>query len=386
MFILKYKIKITALLVSIGVMMLCSFQVFKIKTPTYKINLKWYKGYEKESWSNVRTGMLWSFANLGAMLPKNSFDSALAFKDSTEFELDVSKLGFSSKALQAMQAICDSIISTQDYKKNNFIDLSRFLVLTLHSPYNYYQITEAETSYDAFKERHHFNIVKEFGVTNSSVSKGHRLIKFNNDTSILNMAFVAEEGEGSLLDSTFKTHTFEVITVMPNGHFKYAIYNLQGNLIDASPSEHSNAGKPSKCMWCHESTYSKLFTKNEEIKNALTNEQFVSKIVVTQVLLDNYRNTLNTDIIFKNKQDHTQLELLYISFIEPSLFRLKQEFKGNRSALNKVIKNQTHTYDEFPFLGDLYHRITIDSYFKYSKIKVPNFIREKSEIEPNYFN
>ncbi len=380
-----HKLKKVSIIIFIGLILLCSFSTFSPKITSNTINLKWYKAYEKETWANVKTGMLWSFANLGAMLPKNCLDSALIFKDSTEFKLDVSKLGFSNHALRAMQTICDSIKATQDYQKNNFIDLSRFLVLALHSPFNYYQITETETTYENFKKRYHFNSIQEFGVTNSSVSKGHRLIQFNNDTSILNIAYVAQEGDGSLLDSSFKTNTFETITVMPNGHFKYAIYNLQGNLIDASPNQYSNAGKPSKCMWCHESTYSTLFSKNKEVKYTITNDEFIAKIKTTQAQLDTYRKTLSTEINFNNKQDHTQLELLYISFMEPSLYRLKQEFKGNTKTLSKIQKNKTHVYDEFLFLGDLFERKTVDSYFKYSKIKTPEFVREKSNYECNYF-
>ena len=381
----KYKLNIISFFISIGIFILCSFQLFETKKTCSTINLKWYKAYEKETWENVKIGMLWSFANLGAMLPEKEFDNAIVLNDSSEFVIDLSKLGFSNKALHAMQYICDSIKSTQDYQKNNFIDLSRFLVLTLHSPYNYYQITEAEKTYNDFKTRYHFNLIQEFGLTNSSVSKGHRLIKFNNDVSILNTAFVAEEGYGSLFDSTFKTSTYETITVMPNGHFRYAIYNSQGALIDASLKEHSNAGKPSKCMWCHESTYSTLFSKNQEVKHTLTNEQFISKIVGAQKLLDTYRKTLKTEINFSNKQDHTQLELLYISFMEPSIFRINQEFKNDSNILYELQKYKQHTYEEFPFLGDLYYRDTIDSYFKYSKIIVPNNIREKSINEPRYF-
>jgi hypothetical protein len=71
--------------------------------------------------------------------------------------------------------------------------------------------------------------------------------------------------------------------------------------------------------------------------------------------------------------------------MEPSIFRINQEFKNDSNMLYELQKYKQHTYEEFPFLGDLYYRDTIDSHFKYSKIIVPNNIREKSINEPRYF-
>lgn len=363
-----------------------SFSSYKDTPVEVKINLKWYKAHEAESWSNIKTGMLWSFANLGASLPKNCLDSAISFIDSNSFELNLNKLGFSVKALRALELVCNKIKYSDDYKRNNFLDLSRFLVLTLHAPNNYYKITEAETTIEVLKSNYDFNKCFEFGVTNSSVAKKYRLIKFNKDNNILKVAFIAEVGDQPILENNFKPKEYEVITVMPNGHFRYAIYDENGKLSDASNINYSIAGKPSKCMWCHESTYSTLFKENKEVKQKLTNIQFLNAIAEAQSTLDSYRNTLNTEINFNNKQDHTQLELLYISFMEPSIYRLKQEFMDNQDALIRIKKLRTHKYEEFLYLGDLYFRREIDKYFNYNKIRTPYSIREKSSYEPDFFN
>ncbi len=85
---------------------------------------------------------------MGANLPKGGFDSSLVFYDSTNFTINLNKLGFSESQLSALNVVCDSIKNSKEYKKNQFIDLSRFLILTLYSPYNYYKISGAEQSYN----------------------------------------------------------------------------------------------------------------------------------------------------------------------------------------------------------------------------------------------
>lgn len=363
---------------------LTDFTTKKSNADSLKLCLKWHKGYESQKWHHVKIGMLWSFSYLGAELPKGSFDESVLFKDSTLFVIDIGKLGFNEQAEKALAAICDSIKQTMDYKTNQYIDLSRFLVLTLHSSYHYYNITGVAKNYSDFSKRYKLNDSYQFGVTKSAVSKGDRIIKFSRDTSLFNVGFAAEEGTGRIVDSTFKVVAFEVFDIMQNGQFRYAIYNEKGELIDASSKKHSDAGKPSKCMWCHETNIQPLFSQNIAINNMMSNEEFMKRVADMQVKLDFYRQQLNTDINFKMKQDHTSSELLYITFMEPSLFRLKDEFKNDTIALLKIKKMITHIYPEFPFLGNLYHREIVDKSFNYPKIKIPQSVREQSKYEPRF--
>ncbi len=224
-----------------------------------------------------------------------------------------------------------------------------------------------------------------FGVTNSIVSKWHRRIRFSKSDLVGGMAMVAEEGYGSLLKNTFKPVKFETITIMPNGQLRYAIYNKSGELEDAANPEISSAGKPGKCMWCHEIYIQPLFNQNGEVRNLMTNQQFSNKVKALQLKLNNYRNSLSANIDFTKRQEHTESELLYIGFMEPSAFRLQQEFSGDSIALKKALKMRTHVYKEFPSLGNLYERKKIDDYFSYKRIRIPEFVREKSKFEPNYF-
>ncbi len=361
------------------------FTSLNTKTKNCSIHLKYYKSYQGETWKNIKTGMLWSFSYMGAMLPKGSSDKAVTFLDSSIFTVDLNQLGFNNQAMNALSMICDSIKNSPEYIHNGFIDLSRFLVLTLHSSYHYYQITGVAQKYEDFHRKYKLGDSYQFGVTKSAISKGHRIINFSKDTSLLNIGFVATEGVGSLLNNTFKPRVYEVFDVMPNGQFRYAIYNEQGELMDASIKKHSDAGKPSKCMWCHETYIQPLFSQNIPVKNMMTNEEFKKYVVDLQCKLDFYRQYLNTDIDFNMKQNHTNSELLYISFMEPSFYRLKDEFKNDTLALTRIKKMSTHIYSEFPFLGNLYDRELIDKCFKFPKIKMPQSVREQSKYEPNFF-
>jgi hypothetical protein len=351
-----------------------------------EITLKWHKAYPDQNFKIVKLGLLWSLSYLGAELPKNVLDSAIRFKDSCTFNLRFDKLGFNAEAIKALTVICDSLKKGDEYKQNKSVDLSRFIVLTLYSPFHYYQITQAIPELRTFIKKYRLQKPEYFGVTNSTVSKSHRLIKFSKDSSSLSsIGFLAEEGDGSLIDNTFKAEVFETFDIMPNGQFRYAIYDKQGKLTDASSNKFSQAGSVGKCMWCHETYLQPLFTKNIPIQNMLSNAEFENKMARIQKQIDAYRKTLNTEIHFENKQDHTTAELLYISFMEPSAMRLIKEFDGDSLALDNVAKTNHHIYEEFPFLGKLYSRQEADKYSPIKCLQVPESVREKSIFQPNYF-
>jgi len=365
-----------------------SFQYFqKAQTNSVcELTLKWHKAYPNQNFKVVKLGLLWSLSYLGAELPKNALDSALQFKDSCTFNLRFDKLGFNNNAIKALTIICDSLMKSDEYKQHKSIDLSRFLVLTLYSPFHYYQITQAVPNLKQFIKKYQLQEPEYFGVTNSTVSKSHRLIKFSKDSaSLFSIGFLAEEGDGSLIDNTFKADVFETFDIMLNGQFRYAIYDENGKLTDASPDKFSKAGSVGKCMWCHETYIQPLYTKNIAVQNMLSNTEFESKIVALQKKLDTYRKTLNTEIQFENKQDHTSAELLYISFMEPSALRLINEYAGDSLALKNITKSNHHIYEEFPFLGKLYSRQEADKYSPVKSYQVPESVREKSIFQPNYF-
>lgn len=357
-----------------------------------KINLRWVKAYKEENWDKVKIGLAWSLSFLGAELPKGAMDKAIIRQDSSLFSLDLSELGFERMALEKLSIIVDSLKKTEEYKRMKGIDLGRFIVLTLHSSNHYYQITGAEDDINSFIKKHQLYNYSSLPIIKSGVAKGNRMVKFRMTSHIDSIAFIAEESHGKIMDNKFHPEIIEVFDIMKNGQFRFAIYNKYGKLISATPQEYGGmfggAGKPGKCLWCHEITVMPFFMPTEEVSGYATQESFQICLDSAQRMINTYRNTLNSDIDFNQKQDHTYAELLYISFMEPSLFRLSNEWQRDSLAVKAVLSPQDlHSFKEFPFLGNsLYHRKNIDKMAPYKSVDVPHSVREDNSFEPQFFH
>lgn len=387
-FFKQYHYKVTAmLLISVVVFFSqCTYDGLEDRDNDHIITLRWVKAYLAEEWNNVRTGLIWSFSDMGATLPAGSFDASITWKSDQVFKCDLSKLGFSEPALNALAVIVNRLKSSGEYHERGGIDIGRFLMLTLYSPAHYYKISGVPASLNAFKQQHAFNSSFLFPVNNSCIALHERMVEINNTADADNVLFIGTEGTGSVADSTFAASEFETIDVMPNSQLRFAIYNRQGNLVSSANSAVSSAGKIGKCLWCHESNLNPLFYPNDHVAGYITPQEFTDTIFHFRNMIEEKRNTLSTDVIYANLQDHTQSELLYISFNEPSAERLANEWMVTVAEAKEKMKYfATHTYPEFPFLGDLYYRSWADSLAPYGILKTPDSARETSEYEPNFF-
>lgn len=344
----------------------------------HTIKLKWHKAYPSENWNMAREGLRWTLSYVGATLPKDSFDQAVPFNDSTTITLNLSKVGFSESALVALDTIVERIKRTEEYQETGFIDLSRFVVLLIGVSENYYAITGVAPTLDEFIRNHQLENPLLFGVTKSAVGNHHRLIQFRGDTSdVMNYAFIAVESSGSLDSGTFRAEAFEAFDIMPNGQLRFSVYDAQGKLIEGSPKKLGEAGKPAKCMWCHEIQIATLFVPNVAVAGMLTNEDFTFWRSAFQRNLDKYRAQLQDDLDYNKTQDHTLMELLYISFMEPSPIRLGNEWNiSPKEAQEKMGYAPDHEYHEFPHLGKLYYRYYADSVAGIKSVRVPASVRE----------
>jgi hypothetical protein len=172
---------------------------------------------------------------------------------------------------------------------------------------------------------------------------------------------------------------------MPNGQLRFAIYDKKGQLENASPSKFSEAGKPAKCQWCHESQVMPLYKDTPDVPNFMTSKEFLSEVEKLQGYLKAYQDTLSSKIIFSNTNNHSLQELLYISFMEPNLQRIALEWNlSEAEVLMRVKKFKTHKNEEFKFLGDLYHRHDVDKKSPFKTLKVPKSIREETKFDVNY--
>lgn len=354
-----------------------------------KITLIWNKSYETQTRKDVMRGLIWDLSWLGAELPKGSFDSAVEFDpaDSTRFTINLDSVGFSETARSALFMICDSIMKSEEYKKYNGIDVGKFVTLTLGTSAHYYAITGVPKTLDEFRSRYQIDTgAYVFGVTTSTISEGHRRILFSRDTSLFGCGFLSEEGHGSLDSGNFKAEFFECFDIMPNGQLRFMIYDERGELVSGTPEHVGDAGKPAKCLWCHEIVIQPLFIDNREVRGMLTNNAFLNIRDSMQVRLDRYRLTLNTDMNWKVRNDHTLGELLYITYMEPTSMHLQNEWNLSESELNILLDETVpYRFGEFDYIGNVYPRSDIDFLYRDSLpvLKVPFSVRETME-EVNY--
>jgi hypothetical protein len=347
-----------------------------------QIILRWNKGYPQETKQDVTMGLAWNLSFLGAQLPKGSLDSAIHWRNETMFSLSISDLGFSSEAQNALNVLILELKKTEEYQVTGGIDVGRFIMLTLNSSYHYYAITGAERNLTEFKAKYNFGSTQG-AVINSSIAKGHRLVSIAQGTEINQIAFVAAEGEGFITNGTFQEMEYESLDIMPNGQLRFALYDKNGNLKSSASPELTDAGKPAKCLWCHETTIRSL-NLMESVSGYYTYDQFNSILEEEQNILELYRMTLNSDIDFAQRRDHTLGELLYISFMEPSPFRLSQEWSMTEADVEAMLSGlNTHTHHEFSFFGEkLFMRKDVDGFMPYQVARVPENARDYSAYEP----
>lgn len=356
---------------------------FAYKADRTELELFYTKNYAGDSWSNHRTALLWTLSYLGAELPAQSLDRAIAWRDPTGFALDFEKLGFSAGALQALGTITDSLKQTSYYKKYGKIDLGHFIALTIGSSWHYYNITGVpKTLQEAYRLKN-FKSYKSFAVTRSSVAHHHRLLKYaSGSDKPTDWLFVAEEGEGSLKEGSFVTSVYEVFDVMPNGQLRFAVYDTTGRLMAASPKRFGEAGKPAKCLWCHEVIIQPLFTALDAVPQFISPDQFRQDVEKDMTALMRYRASLNSELDFKLMQGHTQMEIAYISYMQPSVMRLAQEWHMSAGEVEAIIGSVSkQQYPEFEFLGELIFRHDLKNA---GGGIFPGDIREPSSIEPDY--
>jgi hypothetical protein len=118
----------------------------------------------------------------------------------------------------------------------------------------------------------------------------------------------------------------------------------------------------------------------------MTPNQFQKMVAEQMTYLNKYRGTLNSDIDFSKTQDHTFTEHLYISYMEPSLLRLSQEWNMPVENLRKIVAmNSTHVHEEFKNFGELYSRKDLRELGPFKGAALPESIREENETEPDFF-
>lgn len=345
--------------------------------PKTRLLLKWNKSHANQTIGDATLGLAWCYSNLGATF----LNSVVLPNSNNIITVEISQLGFNQHAIENLETLHQKIKESEEYQQTNAIDLGRYISLLIGASQHYYKITNVLLDLDEILSNYELSPNKGY-VDNSTISLEHRVIEFSSQVG-LNQLFISTEID----PVTSEIFEFETIEIMENGQLKFGLFDADGNRKNTGSPEHTLAGKPAKCMWCHESNINRLFTIQNDFTGYLTYLQLNDTLNQFNTQLKQKQLLLNDGVDFSQAQDHAQMELLYISFMEPSAQRLSLEWGLTLTEVqNKLRNNQTHTHNEFPFLGDLYDRNEIELFAPFTSLQVSTSVRESSTIEVNHFD
>jgi hypothetical protein len=227
-------------------------------------------------------------------------------------------------------------------------------------------------------------------IVESAVAHGNRLIEVAKGDDFHSVAFVAFEGTGSLQEHSFQKADIETLDFMENGQLRFALYDLEGHLKAATTPALTAAGKPSKCLWCHEINLQPPFRNVTDLEGYYSTKEFTALVAGATRVIAGYRKTLDSKVDFKGLQDHSHAEALYLSFAEPTASRLASEWNIPVDRVKQLLAGRNlkaHPHSEAiddDILGDgLYNRNEVDSLAPYAAIRGPSDMREASSFEPD---
>lgn len=341
------------------------------------INLKWNKSYEDDSVENAVLGLSWCYSHVGAQI----LNSIVLPNSNNIITADITQLGFNENAIEHLEILHQKIKNSPEYEQNNTVDLGRYVSLLIGASEHYFAITNVPYDLNDILSNYQLNTDKGY-IDNSSVSLKHRIIEYSNQND-LSQLFLSTEID-PLNDEVLE---YETIEIMDNGQLKFGLFDADGIRKNIGSPEHTIAGKPAKCMWCHESNINRLFTLQNDFSGYLTYEQMNDTLTNFNNQLKNKQSFIASGVNFTNTQEHVQMELLYISFMEPSAERLSSEWDLSTYEVETRLSSlSTHTHPEFSFLGDLYDRNEVEQFAPFESLQVSSSVREKSPIEVNHLN
>jgi hypothetical protein len=338
--------------------------------------LKWNKAYADDTLEKSSIGLQWAFSYLGARLSNPSSGMRLSAETIT---IIPEELGFDDAALSKLAILHEKIKASEEYRKTKSIDLGRYVTLILGASEHYYAITGVPEQLSTLLSN--YQLLPQKGYVNKSgVALEHRIIAFSAQKN-LNQVFLSSE-----IDSVSgSVYEYETVEILPNGQLRFGIFDNNGNRKNNADASHSNAGKPAKCMWCHESTIQRLFYPQLDFPDYLTYAEFKDSLFNFNQDLTETKLAMQGGVDYAETQQHTLTELLYISFMEPSAARLAEEWNMTLAEVAQLLSGlPTHTYAEFPFLGDLYSREEVEDLAPFKGLEVSSKVREQSAIEVNH--
>jgi hypothetical protein len=351
---------------------------YELQNQDTTIHLKWNKGYADETMDKSLIGLKWALSYVGASLP--SSNSGFTNTNSV-ITIDINNLGFSEKAQQLLLKLNNKIKITEEYKTTDAVDLGRYITLLLGASEHYYAMVETPEKLNQVLAN--YTLLPQKGyVNNSGVSLEHRIIQFSAQNGF-NQVFLSKE----VNPVSGAIEEYETIELLPNGQLRFGIFDANGNRENNANEAVTNAGKPAKCMWCHESVISQMYTEQDDFSGYLSFVDFQNTLIDYRSSHHQLKTTLTNGVDFTKTQQHTLTELLYISFMEPSAERLSIEWNMPLAQVQSLLAGlPTHVHDEFTFLGTLYNRNDLENFAPFKGLSVSTSVREASSLEVNHLN
>jgi hypothetical protein len=360
----------------------CGEHVIVNTDPSLTLHLRWVKGHPRETRADVESGLLWGLSYMGAKLPAGEH---LVRWSGNVVTVDLARAELIAATLPAWRRFVSALKASDEYLRFGAIDIGRFMALTIGSSAHYYALTGASRTYAEFRAKYVFE-PQQAAIAKSVIARGHRLVEIARAAQFGEIAFVAYEGAGSIADGSFEPREIETLDFMENGQLRFALYGLDGKLKHAATPQLTAAGKPAKCLWCHEINLHRAFDGTASIPGFYSSHQFDTIVAARNRIVAEHRKTLESLLDFERIYDHTFAELLYLSFMEPSAQRLAREWQLPFEQVRAHLRGRpTHVHHEHSFLGDkLYRREDVDVLAPFRVLQVPSDVREASAYEPDF--
>src|SRR5882724_7178503 len=280
------------------------------------IKLRWVKAYSAETQDAVNIGVLWGLSFLGVPFPAN-YPDAVYWQTDKIVIVDIDRAGYVEGTRPAWQRLFAVLKNSEEYRATGAFDIGRFLMLTLCSSHQYFALTGANKMFADFQVKYRFEPT-DAAVVESGVATGSRLVTVAAAATVPEIAFIGYEGTGSIPQGTFTKKEIETLDIMTNGQLRFGLYDLSGNLKMGTTPSLTHAGKPAKCLWCHETSLMPPFNNVTDVAGYYTTSEFTEIVRQRMALMVQYRSMLSSLVDHSKLDDHSYAELLYLSFFEPN--------------------------------------------------------------------
>lgn len=313
--------------------------------PEAEFRLAWYPADETETWDDVEVGLDWAWSQMGALPPPGTANGTRTSVDGVvTFPVALDDLALPPSAREVVDTVVAELSPAGEP-----VDIGRFLMRSLHEPARYAAMTGACPTRGEWAAARQAADPLLYAVTTSLLTSEDRRVALNAGPTVVGaIGYLAESGEGSLADGTFTPREAEVVDVMPNGQFRYAVYGEDGALLPAG--EHAPTGTPGKCAWCHEDHIQAGSDANASAEGYIDHATWTSERVAAQAVLDSYRASLATSIDF-SPPVHEAAERLVEGFLFPDDRRVALEWGVSEAAVRILLGGGTADQEEFGWTG-----------------------------------